>query len=51
MEFKKQRNFANLNFVSDGSGKYTRSYVTPEDADIPGFSASTRCDGKVRHFL
>jgi predicted dithiol-disulfide oxidoreductase (DUF899 family) len=49
-EFKKQRGLANLNFVSDGSGEYTRSYVSSEDADIPGFAVFTRPDGRVRHF-
>ena len=37
-EYKQQRGFANLPFVSDNSGDYTRTYVSPEDADVPGFS-------------
>jgi predicted dithiol-disulfide oxidoreductase (DUF899 family) len=48
--YKKQRGFANLPFVSDLSGDYTRIYVTPEDADVPGFSVFTRRDGTVRHY-
>src|SRR5262249_50504708 len=37
IEYKKQRDFTNLAFVSDLSGEYTRTYVNPEDADVPGF--------------
>ena len=50
IEFKKQRGFAHLPFVSDISGEYTRTYVNPEDADVPGFSVFTRRDGTIRHF-
>ena len=50
LEFKKERGFSNLPFVSDGSGEYTRTYVSTEDADVPGFSVFTRRDGTVRHF-
>jgi predicted dithiol-disulfide oxidoreductase (DUF899 family) len=50
VEYKKQRGFANLPFVYDASGDYTRSYVNPSDADVPGFSVFTRRDGKVYHF-
>ena len=32
------------------SGEYTRTYVTPEDADVPGFSVFSRRDGVIRHF-
>ncbi len=50
IEYKKQRAFANLAFVSDPSGEYTRTYVSPEDADVPGFSVFSRRDAIVRHF-
>jgi predicted dithiol-disulfide oxidoreductase (DUF899 family) len=50
MEYKKQRGFADLPFLSDMSGEYTRAYVNPEDADVPGFSVFTRSDGTIRHF-
>ncbi|MGC2661921.1 MAG: DUF899 family protein [Bryobacteraceae bacterium] len=50
IEYKQQRGFANLPFVSDMSGEYTRSYVTAEDGDVPGFSVFTRRDGTIRHF-
>jgi len=50
IEYKKQRGFNNLLFVSDLSGDYTRTYVTPEDADVPGFSVFSRRDGIIRHF-
>ena len=50
VEYKRQRGFWDVPFYSDGSGHYTRTYVSPEDADIPGFSVFTRRDGIVRHF-
>jgi predicted dithiol-disulfide oxidoreductase (DUF899 family) len=50
VEYKRQRGFGNLPFASDLSGAYTRTYVTPDDADMPGFSVFTRRDGVVRHF-
>ena len=49
-EYKQQRGFANLPFLSDTSGDYTRSYVTPDDADVPGFSVFTSDNGTIRHF-
>jgi predicted dithiol-disulfide oxidoreductase (DUF899 family) len=49
-EYKKQRGFNNLPFVSDMSGEYTRIYVSPQDEDVPGFSVFSRGDGIVRHF-
>src|SRR3954471_9317070 len=45
-DYKKERGFTNLPFFSDGSGDYTRTYVSPEDADVPGFSVFSRRDGK-----
>jgi len=50
IDYKNQRGFTNLPFVSDGSGEYTRTYVNPEDADVPGFSVFSRHDGITRHF-
>jgi predicted dithiol-disulfide oxidoreductase (DUF899 family) len=50
LEYKQQRAFVNLPFVSDLTGSYTRTYVSAEDADIPGFSVFTLRDGVVRHF-
>jgi predicted dithiol-disulfide oxidoreductase (DUF899 family) len=50
VEYKKHRGFANLPFVSDVSGDYTRTYVNPSDADVPGFSVFTRRNGTVYHF-
>ena len=49
-DYKKQRGFANLPFLSDISGDYTRTYVNAEDADVPGFSVFTRHNGTIRHF-
>jgi predicted dithiol-disulfide oxidoreductase (DUF899 family) len=50
VDYKKHRGLANLPFVSDMSGEYTRTYVNPEDADVPGFSVFSRRDGIIRHF-
>ncbi len=50
LDYKKQRGFTNLPFVSDIPGDYTRTYVNPDDADVPGFSVFTRRNGKVFHY-
>jgi predicted dithiol-disulfide oxidoreductase (DUF899 family) len=50
IDYKNQRGFTNLPFVSDRSGEYTRTYVNREDADVPGFSVFSRRDGIIRHF-
>lgn len=50
VEYKRQRGFTNLPMFSDGSGEYTRTYVSSEDADIPGFSVFHVKDGVIRHF-
>jgi predicted dithiol-disulfide oxidoreductase (DUF899 family) len=50
IDYKSQRGFVNLPFFSDGSGDYTRAYVSAEDADVPGFSVFSRRDGVIRHF-
>jgi len=50
MEYRLQRGLTNLPFVSDSNGEYTRTYVSADDADIPGFSVFTQRDGTVRHF-
>src|ERR1700691_2601255 len=50
LDYKKQRGFTNLRFVSDMSGDYTRAYVNPDDADVPGFSVFSRRNGKIFHY-
>jgi predicted dithiol-disulfide oxidoreductase (DUF899 family) len=50
VEYKTQRGFTNLPFVSDSTGEYTRTYVNSEAADVPGFSIFTKRDGKIHHF-
>jgi predicted dithiol-disulfide oxidoreductase (DUF899 family) len=50
IEYKRQRGLANLPFISDLSGEYTRTYVNADDADVPGFSIFTHRDDLVRHF-
>ncbi|MGC2403303.1 MAG: DUF899 family protein [Acidobacteriaceae bacterium] len=49
-DYKAQRGFHNLPFLSDTSGEYTRIYVSAEDADVPGFSVFTKNNGAIRHF-
>jgi predicted dithiol-disulfide oxidoreductase (DUF899 family) len=50
MEYKRLRGLTNLPIFSDMSGDFTRSYVSPEDADSPGLTVFTRRNGTVRHF-
>ena len=50
VDYKRQRGFLNLPFVSDVSGEYTRTYVNPDDADVPGFSVFTRSNEVIQHF-
>jgi len=50
IDYKKQRGFIHLPFISDRSGLYTRAYVSPDDADVPGFSVFSRDEGIIRHF-
>jgi predicted dithiol-disulfide oxidoreductase (DUF899 family) len=47
VEYKTQRGYTNLPFVSDSSGEYTRTYVNADDADVPGFSVFRKRDGKT----
>jgi len=48
--FKKERGWRNLRLYSDMSGDYTRDWVHPEDADVPGLNVFQRRDGVIRHF-
>ena len=50
LDFKKERGWQNLQLYSDTKGDYTRSYVSPEDADMPTLNIFTRRDGTIRHF-
>jgi predicted dithiol-disulfide oxidoreductase (DUF899 family) len=50
IDYKNQRGLTNLPFVSDYSGEYTRTYVSREDDDVPGFSVFSQSDGIIRHF-
>jgi predicted dithiol-disulfide oxidoreductase (DUF899 family) len=47
---KQDRGWNNLRLYSDAEGKYTRDYVSADDADMPGFNVFTRRDGSIRHF-
>jgi predicted dithiol-disulfide oxidoreductase (DUF899 family) len=48
--FAGERGWRNLRLYSDMSGDYTRDFVHPEDADVPGLNVFTRRDGTIRHF-
>jgi predicted dithiol-disulfide oxidoreductase (DUF899 family) len=50
LDFKRERGWNHLRLYSDAQGNYTRTYVSAEDADVPGLSIFTRADGVVRHF-
>ena len=50
LDFKKERDWQNLQIYSDIKGDYTRSYVSADDGDFPGLAVFTRGDGVVRHF-
>ena len=50
IEAKKARGWTRHKIYSDGSGDYTRDYVSADDADVPGYSVFTRRDGTIRHF-
>ena len=50
VEFKRQRGWRCLRLYSDSDGAYTRDYVHPDDADVPGYNVFTRRDGTIRHF-
>ena len=48
--FKKERGWRHLPLYSDGSGDYTRDYVSADDEDVPAYNVFTRRDGTIRHF-
>jgi predicted dithiol-disulfide oxidoreductase (DUF899 family) len=50
IEWKEKRGWTHIPVYSDPSGDYTRDWVHPEDADVPGYSVFTRQDGTIRHF-
>lgn len=46
----RERGWSQLRLYSDMSGDYTRDFVHPEDADVPGLAVFTRRDGTIRLF-
>lgn len=46
----REQGWSHLRLYSDPSGDFTRDFVSPEDADMPGYNVFTRKDGTVRHF-
>jgi predicted dithiol-disulfide oxidoreductase (DUF899 family) len=47
---KKARGWTKLKVYSDGSGDFTRDYVSATDEDMPGYTVFTRKGGVIRHF-
>ena len=47
---KAARGWTDIPVFSDPSGDFTRTYVSADDADVPGLTVFTRRDGTVRHF-
>jgi predicted dithiol-disulfide oxidoreductase (DUF899 family) len=47
---KKARGWTKLKVYSDGSGDFTRDYVSAADEDMPGYTVFTRKDGLTCHF-
>lgn len=50
LQWKIDRGWKQIPFYSDTEGAYTRTYVSAEDADQPGFAVFTRRDGTIHHF-
>jgi predicted dithiol-disulfide oxidoreductase (DUF899 family) len=50
IDAKAARGWSKLPVYSDGSGDYTRDYVSPEDDDMAAYNVFTRTDGSIRHF-
>ena len=50
VEAKRARGWTQLPIYSDPDGDFTRDYVSPEGADVPGYTVFTRRDGTLRHF-
>jgi predicted dithiol-disulfide oxidoreductase (DUF899 family) len=50
LDFRKERDWKNLQIYSDTTGDYTRAYVVADDGDVPGLTVFTRIDGTIRHF-
>ena len=48
--FKQERGWRNLPLYSDTKGDYTKTYVTPDDGDVPGLNIFTRRNGAIHHF-
>jgi predicted dithiol-disulfide oxidoreductase (DUF899 family) len=50
VEFKKERDWKNLQLYADLDGDYTRAYVSADDGDVPALNVFTRRGGVIRHF-
>ena len=47
---KQAQGWIDMPVFSDGSGDFTRTYVSPADEDMPAMNVFTRRDGAIRHF-
>lgn len=50
LDFRKERDWQNLQLYSDTTSNYTRTYVSAEDGDVPALNIFTRRDGAIYHF-
>jgi predicted dithiol-disulfide oxidoreductase (DUF899 family) len=50
LDWKTERHWRNLELYSDTDGDYTRTYVDPNDGDVPALNIFTRHNGKIHHF-
>lgn len=47
---KRDRGWTKLRVYSDTEGRYTRDYVSADDADMPGYNVFARKTNTIRHF-
>ncbi|MCU1399526.1 MAG: hypothetical protein JWN62_2635 [Acidimicrobiales bacterium] len=50
MAAKQAQGWIDMPLFSDGSGDFTRTYVSATDEDMPAMNVFTRRDGTIRHF-
>jgi predicted dithiol-disulfide oxidoreductase (DUF899 family) len=50
LDWKAERGWTDLPLYSDSTGAYTRTYVSAEDADMPGLNIFLKRDEVIHHF-
>ena len=50
LDWKTERHWRNLELYSDTDGHYTRTYVDPNDGDVPALNIFLKRDGVIYHF-